>query len=85
LNFFNIINFGGTKSLSGHNENCFMATHLKSNESIQALQVEIKKTTHKTSHINAEYADINTHQGVIEGGDIKDKTSQRRRDMRRYR
>jgi hypothetical protein len=59
--------------LNKSNEKYFTATHLKSGNSVQALQVEIKKTTHKTSYINAEYADIHTHQGVIEGGDIKVK------------
>jgi hypothetical protein len=71
LKFLNIINFGGEKSLSKNSERYFAAVHLKSGESIQALQVEIKKTTHKTSYINAEHADIHTHQGIIEGGDIK--------------
>ncbi|MDR2789739.1 MAG: hypothetical protein LBB59_02010 [Campylobacteraceae bacterium] len=72
MKFFNIINFGGKKELSQNSEKYFTAAHLKSGESVHALQVEIKKT-HKSSHVNAEYADIHTHQGVIEGGDIKVK------------
>ncbi|MDR0666705.1 MAG: hypothetical protein LBF71_04750 [Campylobacteraceae bacterium] len=71
MKFFNIINFESRKS--ENSEKYFMSAHLKSGESVQALQVEIKKTTHKTSHVNAEYANIHTHQGVVEGGDIKIK------------
>jgi hypothetical protein len=73
LKFFNIINLNGAKNLNENSENYFKAAYLKNKESIQALQVEIRKATHKMSHINAEYADIHTHQGVIEGGDIKIK------------
>ncbi|MDR2081402.1 MAG: hypothetical protein LBP54_05895 [Campylobacteraceae bacterium] len=72
MKFFNIINFGDKKGLSESSEKYFTAAYLKSGESVQSLQVEIKKT-HKNSHVNAEYADIQTHQGVIEGGDIKVK------------
>ncbi|MDR2099295.1 MAG: hypothetical protein LBP40_00525 [Campylobacteraceae bacterium] len=70
MKFINAITFGSKKSFNYNSANYFTASHLKSGESISALQVEIKKTTHKTSRINAECADIHTHQGVIEGGDI---------------
>jgi hypothetical protein len=35
--------------------------------------LRLKKTTHKTSCINAEYADIYTHHGIIKSGDVKVK------------
>jgi hypothetical protein len=49
----------------------FITKHMKG--SIRAIQVEVKKSTHKTSYINAECANIHTHEGVIEGGDIRVK------------
>jgi hypothetical protein len=51
-------------------EKSIITEHLKSGTNIKTLHVEVKKSTHKTSYINAEFADINTHKGVIEGGDI---------------
>ncbi|MDR1614011.1 MAG: hypothetical protein LBS26_00370 [Campylobacteraceae bacterium] len=75
MKFFNIINFN-KKSSAAKNDNkislekSIITEHIKSGTNIKTLHVEVKKSTHKTSYINAEFADINTHKGVIEGGDI---------------
>jgi hypothetical protein len=38
---------------------------------IKALHVEVKKSTHKKSYINAEQVHVNEHYGIIEGGDVE--------------
>jgi hypothetical protein len=45
--------------------------NIKSGEQIKAIHVEVKKSTHKTSYINAEQVRVNEHCGVIEGGDVE--------------
>ncbi|MDR3345593.1 MAG: hypothetical protein LBS73_00300 [Campylobacteraceae bacterium] len=42
-----------------------------SGEQIKAIHVEAKKSTHKTSYINAEYVSVKQHAGFIEGGDVE--------------
>ncbi|MDR1977080.1 MAG: hypothetical protein LBQ18_08865 [Campylobacteraceae bacterium] len=78
MKFFNFINFSGegvfSINRSGKPTNrLFITEHLRGGTSIRAIEVEIKQATHKTSYINAEYANIHTHGGIIEGGDIKVK------------
>ncbi|MDR2635214.1 MAG: hypothetical protein LBC08_00110 [Campylobacteraceae bacterium] len=78
MSFFDIIGFGKNSSCGADegevfDRKLFAAKHIKSGVNLKTLHVEVKKSTHKKSYINAESADIHTHKGVIEGGDVNIK------------